>query len=103
MSEIVAIKIGNRRFRVSKTLLPKDYGTINFPRKHICLDSRQLVNEEADTLLHEILHGVWEHRKLPDRAYEEATIRALASGLFEVFRDNPGLLSHLNKLVKASR
>jgi hypothetical protein len=57
----------------------------------------------ADATLHEILHAVWADRRLPDRPTEERAVTALAQGLAAVFRDNPGLLTYVDDLVKEAR
>lgn len=57
----------------------------------------------ADATLHEILHAIWAERRLPNRTREERAVTALAQGLTTVFRDNPGLLTYIDKLVKEAR
>lgn len=47
--------------------------------------------QQADTLIHEVLHAIWRSRGLPDRATEEEAVNRLASGLATVLRDNPDL------------
>lgn len=47
---------------------------------------------QADTLLHEIIHAIWSVRSLPARLSEEQVALWLASGLASVFKANPELL-----------
>lgn len=59
--------------------------------------------EEADTLIHELLHAIWfimsiDHGGLD----EEAVVRRLASGLTGVFLDNPELLAYLQSIKNHS-
>ena len=42
-----------------------------------------------DTLLHEILHGVWNEYNLQEGDDEERTVSTMATGLTQVFLDNP--------------
>ena len=56
----------------------------------------------ANTLLHEILHGVFYQAGLRDslslnHAKEEAIVNCLANGLSQVFRDNPELAKLFSK------
>jgi Zn-dependent peptidase ImmA (M78 family) len=53
--------------------------------------------EEADTVLHEILHAIVAH-SVPgemDEASEEKVVYALASGLYAVLQDNPKFSKYL--------
>lgn len=52
--------------------------------------------EEADTLLHEILHAVWYCMSIAEGgADEEAVVRRMASGLTQVFMDNGHLINYV--------
>lgn len=102
--EIVAVKVGRKHYRVRyRTLKPDLYGKMHYGHSSIDVDDGQSDAETADTLLHEILHAVWAYRNLPDRCREERAVTELASGLTAVFRDNPGLLLHLEALLKEAR
>lgn len=48
--------------------------------------------DQADTLLHEILHACWDVMHLGDEVREETAVSNLSSSLCQVFRDNPGLI-----------
>ena len=53
------------------------------------------VNEQQNinTILHEVIHGVIDHYMVPIPIEDnEDVTRMLANGLFQVFRDNKGLL-----------
>lgn len=57
--------------------------------------------EEADTLIHEILHAIWYCMSISEGgADEEAVVRRMASGLLQVFMDNPDLLAYLTNVRK---
>ena len=47
----------------------------------------------ADTVLHEILHAIYTHAGIQPVTPEEGICSALATGLIQVFRDNPKLLA----------
>lgn len=72
---------------------------------HGLLDLADDLNEKEGvyTVLHEVLHGIWYHRAMPPRPREERVVTELAWGLTAVFRDNPGLLTHLEGLLTESR
>lgn len=86
-----------RRFRVSY----KDDldGNLGFCEPHRCkieIENGQHPVEEADTVLHEVLHAVFYLMDvgLPPDA-EEFVVRKVATGLMQVFQDNPRLLTYL--------
>lgn len=49
----------------------------------------------ADTVLHEVLHGIFHTSNIKGRDGEERVVSALATGLIQVFRDNPKFLKWL--------
>jgi hypothetical protein len=57
------------------------------------------VRELASTLLHEIMHAIWDQYYLGKKASEENAIRALEQGLVGIFRDNPKLGPWLIKAI----
>jgi Zn-dependent peptidase ImmA (M78 family) len=69
-------------------------------RQRIVYSSTTPKRELADTLMHEILHGIC-HNYLPDvdRADEEEVVTMIAHGLTQVMRDNPILFKELHKLL----
>lgn len=55
--------------------------------------------EEADTLLHEIMHAVWYCMAIPDEnVNEEQAIRSMATGMMAVIMDNPKLLKYFQSI-----
>lgn len=55
--------------------------------------------EEADTLLHEILHAIWYCMALPEEGLqEEQIVRSMATGLMAVMMDNPKLLKYFQSI-----
>lgn len=103
MSELKRLKIGRRHYRVVREFMPKDFGYINHDSRVIKIDDPQPPLIVVDAILHEALHGIWLDRGLPDRAYEEPAVTALAQGLAALFRDNPGLATHIERLIGKER
>ena len=89
------IKIGARRY--SLRAMPAEdrseiHGRISLDRGLIMLDPTIPADNQAETLMHEILHGVWYAYNLEDGLKEEAVVTALGTGLMAVFVDNPDLM-----------
>jgi hypothetical protein len=97
------LKIGQARYEVEYKELPTLYGQIHFDSRRIELADDLADEETVYGMLHEVLHGIWEHRGIPARPREERVVTELAWGLTAVFRDNPGLLAHLENLLTDSR
>lgn len=67
----------------------------------IAIQNGQHPAEEADTVLHEILHAIWYCMSISEGgADEEAVVRRMASGLTGVFMDNPHLLKYFTDIQK---
>lgn len=59
--------------------------------------------EEADTLLHEVMHAVWYCMSISEGgADEESVIRRMASGLIQVLMDNGQLLKYFADIYNLS-
>lgn len=57
--------------------------------------------EEADTLLHEIMHAVWFCMSVSEGgADEEAVVRRMASGMLQVFMDNAHLINYFADIYR---
>ena len=52
------------------------------------------------SLLHEVLHGIWDDRGLPNKPDEERVILQLESGLVQLFHDNPKLLTWIKRGIR---
>jgi hypothetical protein len=104
MEELRQLKIGRACYRVRHRNLDQDlYGQIHLGRRLLDLADDLEGEEAAYATLHEALHGIWDARGVAVRAREETVVTNLAWGLVALFRDNPGLLSHLDSLLKESR
>lgn len=69
-------------------------GSIIYAQQEIYSAEGQTLEQEQDTLVHEIFHGI-EHAM--DIDIEETAIRRLATGWLAVIKDNPGLISYLRQ------
>lgn len=65
----------------------------------ISIDPEVSPFEQADTLLHECIHALWDALEMGKRVTEENTATRLGTGLAELFRDNPALLPILAAAV----
>lgn len=64
----------------------------------IILISEVHPHEDANTLLHEMLHVVWRHYDL-DKDIEEHYVTVLANGLSTVIRDNPKVFEAIKDML----
>ena len=103
MNLLKRLKIGPARYRVEYKALPKLYGQIVFDERRIELADDLEGQEAVYGVIHETLHGIWEHGGIPPRAREERVVTTLAWGLAAVLRDNPELLPHLNDRLQEVR
>jgi len=53
----------------------------------------------AETLLHEIMHGVYWAYGIDDKDDEERVVSTMAAGLQQVWRDNPELMAWITEAV----
>lgn len=53
-----------------------------------------------DTLLHEIMHGIYWGYNIKDEDEEERTVTAMATGLSQVLLDNPDLVKWIVRETK---
>jgi hypothetical protein len=103
MRRLKKLKIGGDYYRVRYRELPHIYGQIGLGYGFLDLADDLSEEEGVYTIIHEVLHGIWAYRQMPPRSREERVVTELAWGLMAVFRDNPGLLQHLENLLTESR
>jgi hypothetical protein len=105
MGELQRLKVGRKFYKIEhKDLGGADYGMMRpWKRPLIEIDDGLTNKEQVYATVHETLHAVWDYKKIPERAREERVVTDLAWGLTQVFIDNPGLLAHLEKLLKQER
>lgn len=64
-------------------------GECHRPNGTIKVKVDQAPEDVADTIIHEVLHAIWQERSLPEGS-EERAVTALAHGLTALMADNPG-------------
>lgn len=70
----------------------------------IKLQANQKWHEEANTLLHELLHAIWWCYNLgDDDEQEEKIVKSLSNGLMELFARNPDVLTYFSKVWAAAQ
>ncbi len=71
-------------------------GGIKYSQQDIVIDPDIAPDQKADTLLHEVLHGIVSNCGLKDKPLgEEDCLGALSFALLDVLRRNPELVSYL--------
>lgn len=106
MDRIKKIRIGGVDFEVRANpqlnLTEKACGWINVDAACIEIESCLSEQIKAETVLHEILHGIATQTRLNDefqsKANEERIIDGFAFGLLQVIRDNPALIAEIQGL-----
>lgn len=100
-----SIRIGPYDHKVIvKEIIPDDgstvFGEFSSERLEITIHPSNHPHDHhiVDTLLHEILHGLFEYSGL-DLKVEERICSFLGTGLMQVIRDNPELVKWLTKAV----
>lgn len=87
--------------RMSHNEAGADYGQFDSKTQGILLcEGFPSPYMEADTLLHEILHGIWWERDIRAKDGEERIVAEISGGLIQVLRDNPALLEWLRVALK---
>jgi len=83
------------------------YGEYDHRKNSITIQSELSSLDEANTLIHEILHGISyinsltvSGQPLDTDSKEEVVINQITNGLIQVFRDNPWLSDYLKNRLK---
>jgi Zn-dependent peptidase ImmA (M78 family) len=99
------VKIGpyNYVIKLYPDATTTDYGACVYNHQTIFLSANQHAERAGDTLLHEILHAIWDvagFDVMPE-LHEESIVRSTATMLSAVLRDNPQIAAFIldpNKL-----
>lgn len=98
-----SLKIGYRKFTLRFIRKIDDGGYLGCTDKQmgrIRVEKGLPPDEKANTVLHEILHGIWHTQALDYSAVtEERIVTALANGLTGFVRDNPRFILRLLRLA----
>ncbi|BAG70397.1 hypothetical protein RSB1_gp39 [Ralstonia phage RSB1] len=102
MNRPARVKIAGRRWLIEYQRRTEHhvYGMTYYDEHRIVIRDGLLPIEEADTLIHEVMHALIASAGItvPDTE-EEPIVRAMASGLTGVLADNPGLRRYINYLL----
>jgi hypothetical protein len=79
------------------------YGYCQVVEKLIQIDTSHGSYQAASTLIHEILHAIYEEYNVHGNDDEERTVRSLERGLMQVFLDNPDLLQFIVQMTAGAR
>ena len=92
---IKQLRIGARLYEIQwRDTGPDNYGLFYKSASVIAVDPEVSEQQRRDTLLHEIIHGVLYHAG-HSSGHDELLVSGIASGLCQVFRDNPELAAVL--------
>jgi len=70
-------------------------GQFDHRKNEIAVHPGQHPDQQAETLLHEILHAVFGFTKLDDLSNDEDVVNRLAPALLDTLRRNPALVMYL--------
>jgi hypothetical protein len=92
-----ALSILGRTFKVSYENNLDSLGLCECEGKSaIAIREGQAPIEEADTIVHEMLHAIWYVMDIGLHKSEEHVVRKLATGLTLALKNNPQLLAYLS-------
>lgn len=105
-----AVRVNGKTYAMNFT--PKNpliefanHGYCDNAKQAIHIEGDQTAFEECDTVIHELLHAVWNQMSLSDldEQLEERVVRALGTGLTGLYSDNPKLLDYIKTALGAKR
>ena len=90
------IKLGYRTLVIEPKIMD-DFGEYVNNENKILYNSKQTPPELVNTIIHELLHAIWQDRvaELVSDKKEETIVNALANGLMTLLCDNPDMLKFL--------
>lgn len=91
-----SVRIIGKTYKVlyasGKPLDDDNLGELDHDKQRIHVRTGQPLEQEQDTLLHEVVHGIDHEMNLN---MSEKQVRGLATGMLAVLKDNPRLLTYL--------
>lgn len=100
------IEVLNRTYKVIEKDMSEGnhIGRGQFSKGEICIDSNMDSQVQADTLLHEIIHliliAMGHEVGEGEDLHTENNVLVIANGLSAFIRDNPGLMTEIQKGLK---
>ena len=89
-NHIFKIKIDNKNMKANNK-----HGECSPSELTIRISDDYNLSHIKETLLHEIMHGIWWAYNVHDKDDEERTVTTLTVGLSQVFNDNPKIMEFL--------
>jgi hypothetical protein len=99
------IKVGAYDWRIKVDPGPsEDYGETNFDKAEITIwpANHQSPERLVGTVIHELLHVIYDGINARERELEEPVVVGFETGLVSLFRDNPKLLNWIKRGLKKS-
>lgn len=86
-------------------LITDRWGECNYENGLIRLDPRLKANPEnlLNTMVHEILHAIWDQMFIGDDSNEERDVTCVANALAGVLRDNPKFATWVTAMAQLAR
>ncbi len=103
MANIVSsVKVGGVQYRIVYISDLRDDdgkldGRIHHGKAVIQVEDEQSQHGKSQTILHEIVHAIHTQMGRPKLSKDEGYVDALAYGIYQVLRDNPGLVRMILK------
>jgi len=88
------VRLGYQTIPVEVMPIEGANGVYHSSPPKIIIHPDQPTREEMNSLIHELLHAVWDHFNLPDEN-EEHCVTSLANGVTELLCRNPKLREYL--------
>lgn len=92
------VKIGYKEYEIVKKEeiieLPNEcYGKIDFDKEKIELSTKYNQNQQNQTFIHELIHGIFDKLDMHDLRDNEIVVNQLSKKLYEVILDNPHIFT----------
>lgn len=99
------VKVGYKEYKVVEQVLQTatdvNYGMHDGSKSTIYINPEWCKKDcrHANTLIHELLHAIYDVYHIQDTDDEERTVTTMANGLTQVLKDNPELFTVLRKFL----
>lgn len=95
---ISSVKIGKRKYKVAYEDMTEDlWGHIEYKTQTIHVNNTIPLIDMQVTLLHEIMHGIFNEMGRKSNMKDEDLICAISECLYSVIRDNPKMIQYIRQ------